>query len=94
MALVEVDDIELGTPQGGRVRAFAIDAPRIGGRDVYDIEVTGWVLGERQPVKEIEIHQSGVVVRRGQAGGVTRPLAAQRGISPPWLSPCRHFVLA
>lgn len=64
MALVEVDDIELGTPQRGRVRAFAIDAPRIGGRDVYDIEVAGWALGERQPVKEIEIHQSGVVVRR------------------------------
>jgi hypothetical protein len=64
MALVEVDDIELGTPQRGRVRAFAIDAPRIGGRDVYDIEVAGWVLGERQSVKEIEIHQGGVVVRR------------------------------
>jgi hypothetical protein len=64
MALVEVDDIELGTPQRGRVRAFAIDAPRIGSRDVYDIEVAGWVLGERQAVKEIEIHQSGVVVRR------------------------------
>jgi len=64
MALVEVDDIELGTPQRGRVRAFAIDAPRIGGRDVYDIEVAGWVLGDRQPVKEIEIHQGGVVLRR------------------------------
>jgi hypothetical protein len=64
MALVEVDDIELGTPQRGKVRAFAIDAPRIGARNVYDVEVAGWVLGERQPVKEIEIHQSGVVVRR------------------------------
>ena len=47
MALVEVDDIELGAPQPGKIRAFAIDAPRIGGRNVYDIEVAGWALGAR-----------------------------------------------
>ena len=51
MALVEIDDIELGAPQPGKIQAFAIDAPRIGGRNVYDIEFAGWVLGESQPVK-------------------------------------------
>jgi hypothetical protein len=64
MALVEIDDIELGAPQWGKVRAFAIDAPRIGERNVYDVEFAGWALGENQPLKEIEIHQAGVVIRR------------------------------
>jgi hypothetical protein len=64
MALVEIDDIELGAPQPGKVRAFALDAPRIGGRNVYDIEVAGWVLGAGQPAREIEIHQGGNVLRR------------------------------
>lgn len=66
MALVEIDDIELGAPQPGKLRAFHIDAPRIGSRDVYDIEFAGWVLGEAQPVKEIEFHQGGVIIRRAQ----------------------------
>ena len=64
MALVEIEDIELGTPQRGKIRAFAIDAPRIGYRNVYDIEFTGWVLGAEQPVQEIEIHHGGVIIRR------------------------------
>ena len=64
MALVEVDDIEFGAPQPDKIRAFSIDAPRIGGRNVYDIELAGWVLGIDQPVQEIEIHQGGAVLRR------------------------------
>ncbi|HEX5992698.1 MAG TPA: sulfotransferase [Thermomicrobiales bacterium] len=64
MALVEVDDIEFGAPQPDKIRAFSIDAPRIGGRNVYDIELAGWVLGIDQPVQEIEIHQGGAVVRK------------------------------
>jgi hypothetical protein len=64
MALVDIDDIEIGAPQLGKIRAFAIDAPRIGGRNVYDVEFAGWALGENQPVKEVEIHQGGVVLRR------------------------------
>jgi hypothetical protein len=64
MALVEIDDIELGAPQPGKIRAFALDAPRIGGRDVYDIEFAGWVLGEDLRVTEIEIHQGGAVLRK------------------------------
>jgi hypothetical protein len=64
MALVEIDDIELAPPQPGKVRAFAVDAPRIGGRDVYDVEFSGWILGANQKVKEIEIHQGGVIIRR------------------------------
>ena len=64
MALVEIDDIELGAPQPGKIRAFALDAPRIGGRNVYDVEFAGWVIGDGQPVKEIEFHQGGVVLRR------------------------------
>lgn len=66
MALVEIDDIELGAPQPGKLRAFHIDAPRIGSREVYDVEFAGWVLGEDQPVKEIEFHQGGVIIRRAQ----------------------------
>ena len=64
MALVEIDDIELGAPQPGKIHAFSIDAPRIGGRNVYDVEFAGWVLGNDQPVLEIEIHQGGVVMRK------------------------------
>ena len=64
MALVEVDDIEFGAPQPDKIHAFSIDAPRIGGRNVYDIELAGWVLGIDQPVQEIEIHQGGAVIRK------------------------------
>ena len=64
MALVEIDDIELGVPQPGKIRASAIDAPRIGSRKVYDVEVAGWALGDGQRVTEVEIHQSGVVLRK------------------------------
>ena len=64
MALVEIDDIELGAPQPGKIQAFAIDAPRIGGRNVYDVEFAGWVLGNGSAVQEIEIHQGGAVVRK------------------------------
>jgi hypothetical protein len=64
MALVEVDDIEIGAPQPDKIHAFSIDAPRIGGRNVYDIELAGWVLGIGQPVREIEIHQGGAVIRK------------------------------
>ncbi|HLL49611.1 MAG TPA: hypothetical protein VK356_02990, partial [Thermomicrobiales bacterium] len=64
MALVEIDDLELGAPQPGKIQAFAIDTPRIGGRDVYDVEIAGWVLGFGEPVQEIEIHQGGVVMRK------------------------------
>jgi hypothetical protein len=64
MALVEIDDIELGAPQAGKIQAFAIDTPRIGGRNVYDIEFAGWVLGIGQPVQEVEIHHGGVIIRK------------------------------
>lgn len=64
MALVEIDDIELAAPQTGKIHAFALDAPRIGGRNVYDFELAGWVLGSGQPAREIEIHHGGVVIRR------------------------------
>jgi hypothetical protein len=64
MALVEIDDIELGAPHPGKIQAFAMDAPCIGGRNVYDVEFAGWVLGIGQPVQEIEIHQGGVVIRK------------------------------
>src|SRR5215218_3386347 len=64
MALVEVDDIEFGAPQPNKIHAFSIDAPHIGGRNVYDIELAGWVLGIDQPVQEIEIHQGGAVLRK------------------------------
>ena len=64
MALVEIDDIELGAPQPGKIRAFALDAPRIGGRDVYDVEIAGWALGDGQRVTDVEIHQAGAVLRK------------------------------
>src|SRR5829696_1484568 len=64
MGLVEIEDIELGAPRRGKIQAFAIDAPRIGYRNVYDIEFAGWVLSDGQPVQEIEIHHGGVILRR------------------------------
>jgi hypothetical protein len=64
MALVEIEDIQCGAPQAGKIQAFAIDAPRAGSRNVYDIEFAGWVLGDGQSVQEIELHQDGAVIRR------------------------------
>src|SRR4051794_24797858 len=87
MALVEIEDIELGAPQPGKVHAFAVDAPRIGSRNVYDIEFAGWVLGNGQLVQEIEIHQGGVIIRRApldqQRPDVARdyPDSASSGLS-------------
>ena len=94
MALVEIDDVEIGAPQPGKLRAFTIDAPRIGGRDVYDIEFAGWVLGDGQDVEEIEIHQAGAVLRRApldqQRSDVARdyPDVPNAGVSGfrTWLS--------
>ncbi|MBL8126859.1 MAG: sulfotransferase [Thermomicrobiales bacterium] len=94
MALVEIDDVEIGAPQPGKLRAFTIDAPRIGGRDVYDIEFAGWVLGDGQNVEEVEIHQAGTVLRRApldqQRSDVARdyPDVPNAGISGfrTWLS--------
>ena len=64
MPLVEIDEVEPGAPQPGKLRAFAIDAPRIGGRDVYDVEFAGWAIGAGPAVEGIEIHQGGVVIRK------------------------------
>lgn len=94
MALVEIDDVEIGAPQPGKLRAFSIDSPRIGGRDVYDIEFAGWVLGDGQGVEEVEIHQAGTVLRRApldqQRSDVARdyPDVPNSGISGfrTWLS--------
>ena len=72
MALVEIDDIELGAHHPGKIQAFSIDAPCIGGRNVYDVEFAGWVIGNAQPVQEIEIHQSGVVIRKAPLARSTR----------------------
>src|SRR5689334_25019886 len=64
MGLIEIEDIALAAPKPGKIGAFALDAPPMGPRDVYDIEVAGWVLGEEQPVVEIELHHGGTVLRR------------------------------
>ena len=82
MALVEVDDIEFGAPQPDKIRAFSIDAPRIGGRNVYDFELAGWVLGIDQPVQEIEIHQSGAVIRKTPLDQERRDVAHDYPDSP------------
>jgi hypothetical protein len=82
MALVEVDDIEFGAPQPDKIRAFSIDAPRIGGRNVYDFELAGWVLGIDQPVQEIEIHQGGAVIRKTPLDQERRDVARDYPDSP------------
>jgi hypothetical protein len=64
MALVEIEDTQFGAPQPGKILAFAVDAPRLGGRNVYDVEFAGWVLGTEQPVQEIEFHIEGVTIRK------------------------------
>ncbi|MCC6312617.1 MAG: sulfotransferase [Thermomicrobiales bacterium] len=64
MAIVDVQSIQPAAPEQERILAFAIDAPRLGGRDVYDIEFAGWVLGRETPATGIEIHVEGTVIRR------------------------------
>ena len=84
MALVEIDDIELGAPQPGKIHAFSIDAPRIGGRNVYDVEFAGWVLGNDQPVLEIEIHRAAwSCARRRSTSSVLTSLAITQSLLDP-----------
>lgn len=65
MAVVEVQQVQVAAATNERLRAFAIDAPRAGeARNVYDIEVAGWVLGTAVPAVAVEIHAEGTVLRR------------------------------
>ena len=63
MAIVEIESIQPAAEQE-RLRGFAVDAPKVGGRDIYDIEFAGWVIGGASAVTGVEIHVEGTVVRR------------------------------
>lgn len=64
MAIVDVHSIQPAAQEQERILAFSIDAPKIGGRDVYDIEFAGWALGRDVPVAGVEVHVEGTVIRR------------------------------
>jgi len=64
MAIVEVLSVQPAPVDQEKIAAFHIDAPRVGGRDVYDIEFAGWVLGQGQAVSGVEIHVEGTVLRK------------------------------
>lgn len=76
MAIVEVTSIEPAAPNQERLLAFHIDAPRLGGRNVYDIEFAGWILGRDQEVKEVEVHVEGTVLRRAPIDQFRQDVAA------------------
>ncbi len=64
MPIVEIQSVLQAAPEQDKLLAFHIDAPRPGGRDVYDIEVAGWVLGRTAEVTGIEVHVEGAVLKR------------------------------
>ncbi len=64
MPIVEIQSVLQAAPEQDKLLAFHIDAPRPGGRDVYDIEVAGWVLGREAEVTGIEVHVEGAVLKR------------------------------
>ena len=64
MAIVDIGSVQAAAPDPGRVRGFAIDSPKLGGRDVYDIEFAGWIIGGASPATGIEIHAEGTIIRR------------------------------
>jgi sulfotransferase family protein len=65
MTLVEVQDVQLAAPDPERLRGFALDAPQPGARtDVYNLEIAGWVLGQRVPAVAIEVRGWDGVLRR------------------------------
>ena len=64
MGLVRITAVEYGREQGGRVHAYAIDAPTAGAESDRDgIVLDGWVLGAE---------------RTGRRLCAVRPLAAAR----------------
>ncbi len=65
MAVVEIQNVQVAAANNERLRGFALDAPRPGtAREVYDIEVAGWVLGSNVPAVAVEVHAEGQIVRR------------------------------
>jgi hypothetical protein len=64
MAIVEIESVQTAAAEQERIRGFAIDAPMVGGRDVYDIEFAGWVIGGPSAATGVEIHAEGTVLRR------------------------------
>ena len=64
MAIVEIESVQTAAAEQERIRGFAIDAPKVGGRNVYDIEFAGWVIGGASAATGIEIHVEGTVLRR------------------------------
>lgn len=83
MPIVEVQAVQPAAVDPERVRDFAIDAPRVGGRDVYDLELAGWILGKEAPVKEIEAHVEGTVLKRAPLDQ-QRPDVARAYPTFPW----------
>ena len=80
--LVEVLAVEAAPVDRAHLRGFALDAPRVGPRDVYDIEVAGWVLGQTQPAKGIEVHVDGTVVRRAPLDQIREDVAREYPDAP------------
>ena len=57
---IEVDSLELHSPDPGAVTAFAIDQPRPGDRAAgTGFEINGWVIGWDAPVRGIRTSSSG-----------------------------------
>lgn len=69
MALVEVLDVRVVAAEPGRVRGFALDAPRPGATaEVYRLDLEGWVIGAAVPAVAIEVEGADGVLRRVPVG--------------------------
>ncbi|MBL8793776.1 MAG: sulfotransferase [Planctomycetia bacterium] len=67
MAKVEVLQVAPVEFDRSQLEGFHLDAPRPGDLiDAYSLELAGWVLGRRAPVKAVEAKHLGRVIRRAE----------------------------
>jgi hypothetical protein len=78
MALVEIENVQLAPVNFERLRGFALDKPATGSTsDVYDIEISGWVVGQDIPPGAVEVYAEGAVLRRVPLDQQRRDVAAE-----------------
>lgn len=84
MSIVEISDISVAAPDGGRLLGRRIDAPTAGFQgDTYAFRITGWVLSRLAQVETIEVVHDERVIRQSVCG-VSRPALAERYPDVPW----------
>jgi hypothetical protein len=94
MPATEVTDLQIFPPAGQVILAFALDAPVAGEQSESDgFVLSGWVLGQSDPIESINVSESGRALTTLAVGG-RRPdvAAAHPGIDRAELSGFEGWV--